>query len=296
MAFVAAVGLAAAMAMAAPASGSIKDEPLFRFGAGLGTGAGQLRITEAIAGDPVTGHIYVVGGVNNRVSEFTPWGQFVKAFGWDVAPGAVNEVQEIRVHAAAGTFKLSFAASTTSDLPYGSSGTQVETALNALASIGGAGASVSVDARAGSVDGSVPAVYVITFKGSLAGTDVAQITAANGATPLSGGVPSTSLEARTRAEGTAGGTGLESCTGESGCKAGSEGSGAGQMGAVFGLAVDSTGNVYVRDTTNGRIQKFCPAPKEPSTSPTKTKSAASTPPALPSPICPTPTGCWSAKR
>ncbi len=176
-----------------------------------------------------------------------------------MAPGAVNEVQEVRVQAAAGTFKLGFEAVSTADLPYGSTGTQVQTALNGLTSIGGAGGSVSVDARAGSVDGTVPEVYVITFRGSLAGTDVAQITASNGATALSGGVPSTSLEARTRAEGTAGGTGLESCTAELGRQAGTAGAGAGQLGIVFGLAADSSGNVYVRDTSNGRIQKFSPS-------------------------------------
>ncbi len=60
------------------------------------------------------------------------------------------------------------------------------------------------------------------------------------------------------------GTGFEICVPDNGdvCKAGVEGSGAGQFSGAFGVAVDSAGNVYVVDTglpSNQRVQKFSPA-------------------------------------
>jgi len=243
-------------AIAAPEASAIGDEvELWRAG-GVGTGAGELRQPQGLASDPVTGHVYVAEQTNNRVSEFTPWGDFVKAFGWDVAPGAVNEQQEVRVRAATGQFKLSFGADTTADLPFDAGGAEVEAALNGLTSISGGGGSVSVEAVLGTPDGKTPSIYVVAFKGSLAGADVAQLVAEVGTTPLGGGVPSTDLLVRTRADGSAGGTGLESCTAESGCQAGTTGAGAGQLADARGMAVDSAGNVYSREVGNLRVQKF----------------------------------------
>jgi hypothetical protein len=252
-----------------PHAAAISDaEELTKFGS-KGSGAGQLFGPQGIATDPTTGHVYTPEEGNNRVSEFTPWGNFVKAFGWDVAPGAVNEQQEVRVRAAEGQFKLTFGASPipTSDLAFDAPGSasegpgSVEAALNALPSIGGAGGSVSVKAVPGTADGIAPFIYIVAFKGSLAATNVAQLSASNGTTPLSGGVPSTTLEARTRADGTAGGTGLESCTEESGCKVGLEGAGAGQLDLARGIAVNANGDIFVRESDsnnqgNNRVQKF----------------------------------------
>ncbi len=248
-------------AFATPKASAISDaEELTRFGS-EGSGAGQFSTPRSIATDPVTGHVFTADN-NRRINEFTAWGNFVKAFGWDVAPGAVNEQQEVRVRASSGQFKLTFGASTTTDLAFNAPGSasegagSVEAALNALPSIGGPGGEASVQAVPGTANGVTPYVYVIAFKGSLAATNVADITAANGTTSLSGGDPSTSLEARTRADGTAGGVGLESCTNESGCKAGLQGSGAGQFSGADGLVVDSAGNVYAKELNNLRVQKF----------------------------------------
>jgi len=249
--------------LTAPCASAVSDtEELTRFG-GIGEGAGQLKLPAGVATDPVTGHVYTAeSGANNRISEFTPWGNFVKAFGWDVAPGTVNEQQEVRVRAAEGQFKLSFGASTTPDLAFDAPGSEsegpesVEAALNALPSIGGAGGEVNVNPVPGTPDGKTPFIYVVAFKGALAGTNVSQLTTTNGTTPLSGGVPSSGLEARTRVDGTVGGTGLEPCTAESGCKAGLEGGGAGEFASASGLAVDANGNVYVREVSNHRMQKF----------------------------------------
>ncbi|HEV7482886.1 MAG TPA: hypothetical protein VGO13_07290 [Solirubrobacterales bacterium] len=209
----------------------------------------------------MTGQLYIseVGNSqigNNRISEFTPWGKFVKAFGWDVAPGVVNEQQEVRLRAASGEFKLKFEGSESADLPFDASGVEVEAALNGLSSIGGAGGSASIEDVAGNPDGTSPYIYVVAFRGSLGGDDLPELEVVNGTTPLGGGVPTSSLRVRTRADGTPGGAGLESCTKESGCKAGLEGSAAGQFGGASAIAVDANGNIYARETDNHRVQKF----------------------------------------
>ncbi len=253
------LALAALAAAAAPLAlaGSVSDgEELTRFGS-IGEGAGQLGLSLGIATDPVTGHVYATDEGTDRISEFTPWGEFVKAFGWDVAPGPVNEQQEVRVRAAAGQFKLSFGAESSANLPFDASGIEVEAALDGLVSIGPGG--VSVREVAGTPNGVTPYIYVVSFTGSLAGTNVAELGAVNGTTPLSGGVPSSSLLVRTRADGTAGGSGLDSCTEESGCRAGLEGEGAGEFNLPWGVAVDASGDVYVKEIDNHRVQKFDPA-------------------------------------
>jgi hypothetical protein len=239
-----------------PRAGAVTDaEELTRFGS-VGTGAGQLKLPGPMASDPTTGHLYVPEEGNNRMNEFTPWGKFVKAFGWDVAPGAVNEQQEVRVRATAGQFKLSFGADSTPDLPFDASAAAVETALNNLASIGSGGGVVSVKEAIGTANGVTPFIYVVVFKGTQSGKDVAQLGAANGTTPLSGGVPTSSLVARTLADGTAGGTGLESCIEESGCKAGLAGSGPGEFSGAQSTAVSAGGDIYVRSLFSNRVQKF----------------------------------------
>jgi NHL repeat len=256
--------------MGPPCAGAVSDgEELTQFGSD-GSGAAQLTRPKGIATDPTTGHVYIADEGNDRISVFTPWGNFVKAFGWDVAPGAVNEQQEVRIRASTGQFKLTFGASTTPDLPLNAPGSEsegpgsVEAALNTLPSIGGAGGSVSVSAVPGTPDGVTPFIYIVAFKGSLAATNVAQISVSNGTTPLSGGVPSTTLEARTRADGHEPTTGLESCTEESGCKAGLEGAGAGQVDLAEGIAVNASGDIFVGERDgfgqgNNRVQKFDPA-------------------------------------
>jgi hypothetical protein len=257
------VALLASLIISTAAQAAVRsDEQLISVG-GAGTAAGQLTAATGIASDPVTGHVYVAEE-SHRISEFTPWGGFVKAFGWDVAPGAVNEQQEVRVRAASGQFRLSFGGAETMDLAFNAPGSasegpgSLEAALNSLPTIGGAGASISVRAVPGTGDGKTPSVYVVTFKGALAGSDVAQLATATGATPLGGGVPQTEVEARTLADGTKGGTGLESCTEESGCQAGASGAGAGEMaGRRARLAVDEAGDLYVAEMIeNHRVQKF----------------------------------------
>ncbi len=261
--------LAALVVAVSVASAAAAPEFLIQFGNGgvKVTGesstskAGQTQIPRGVAIDATSGHVLVADQTNARVDEFTAWGEFVRAFGWDVAPGAVNEQQEVRFRAKSGQFRLTFGVggpgvSETGDLGFNATAAEVQVALNALTNISAGGGSVTVSEVPGNVAGTTPYIYVVTFKGTLAGTNVAQMTAANGTVPLSGGNPSTGLEATTRANGGPASTGPETCTAESGCQAGSSLGGRGQLKTPQGIAVDSSRNIYVVDKENHRVQKF----------------------------------------
>ena len=53
-----------------------------------GSGAGRCLIPRGIATDPVSGDVFVVDMSNLRVVELSPWGEFVKAWGWGVSDGS----------------------------------------------------------------------------------------------------------------------------------------------------------------------------------------------------------------
>jgi hypothetical protein len=54
-----------------------------------GEGAAELGFPiSGVAGDPDTGRVFIAEFGNNRISEYTAWGFFVKAWGWGVADGA----------------------------------------------------------------------------------------------------------------------------------------------------------------------------------------------------------------
>lgn len=63
-----------------------------------GSGGGQCLGPRGVAVDPASGDIYVVSQANSRVDKFTAWGQFLRAWGWDVVasgPGDSGEGFEI---------------------------------------------------------------------------------------------------------------------------------------------------------------------------------------------------------
>lgn len=85
-----AIGVILLTAPASATAGLLAEEPLGEFGQ-PGTGAGELSFDSegaGVAADPTTGHIFVSDSGNSRISEFTPWGLFVKAWGWGVDDGA----------------------------------------------------------------------------------------------------------------------------------------------------------------------------------------------------------------
>ncbi|HWM63044.1 MAG TPA: NHL repeat-containing protein [Solirubrobacterales bacterium] len=58
-------------------------------------------MSRGIATNPDNGHVFVGEQINKRISEYTAWGQFVRAWGWNVAgpgdPGDTNPVNQFEI-------------------------------------------------------------------------------------------------------------------------------------------------------------------------------------------------------
>jgi hypothetical protein len=101
---------------------------------------------------------------------------------------AENEKQSINTQATSGTFKLGFdpdgagplPAESTTDIALLSSAAAVQAALEALPAIGAGNVSVVEHSTGEGPTGD----HTVTFTGALANTDVAELTATDGATPL----------------------------------------------------------------------------------------------------------------
>jgi hypothetical protein len=109
------------------------------------------------------------------------------AFGQDApctpAEPLADEVQRISFgNPVGGQIRLIFESQSTPDIPIRSSAQTIEDALNGLAAIGGVGAHVSVTKLYADYF-----EYLITFEGSLAGTDVPQLAFESGTEPYEGG-------------------------------------------------------------------------------------------------------------
>jgi NHL repeat len=168
MAVVAAVwGLLSLMCLAPGAGAELTYQSSF---GEAGTGAGQFARPAGVASNNATGDIYVADYNNHRIQQFTEAGTFIRAWGYDVvASGAnnksfVTEVNELKIRATGGTFRLAFEGDSTDPLPYDASASQVEAALNALPAISADGGSVTVTGGPGDATGSTP--YVINFDGA----------------------------------------------------------------------------------------------------------------------------------
>ena len=85
---------------------------------------------------------------------------------------AINEVQQINVDATGGTFTVSFGGQTTAALAYNITAAALQTALAGLSSIGSG--NISVTGGVGGAGGLAP--YVVTFLGTLGGTNQAAMT------------------------------------------------------------------------------------------------------------------------
>lgn len=133
-----------ALAPAAQAAGGIL---LGSFASQLGEPAGHVGfgggivVDRAGAGGVEAGEVYVADYENARVDVFSPTGEFVRAFGWDVTAGGqdntgADEVQAVTIPdtVTAGTFKLTLTTATgTGMLTSGSNTVQgVEHALGSL--------------------------------------------------------------------------------------------------------------------------------------------------------------------
>ncbi len=150
-------------------------------------------------GGAAPGDLYVAeggGGQNRtRVQQYSTTQEYLGGWGMDVVesgPGQADEVQSVRVDATGGSFKLSFAGETTTDLAATASASEVQSALNGLGAISAGGGAVSVSGGSGDSGGTAP--YLVSFDGGpLAGVDQPQIVTSDGAVPLSGGAATVSV-------------------------------------------------------------------------------------------------------
>lgn len=207
-----------------PAGAAGGPEFLVQFGS-TGTEAGQLTNARGVATDPTTGHVYVADLANQRIAEFTAWGEFVKAWGFGVADGTTSALQTCGPGAAPPT----------------------ATCFKGVQGVGAGGFKNPVGVA---VDSSGD-IYVVDFtnrrvqKFDSAGHFLLM---------FGGGVNKTKVEE-------AGSTEAEQnlCTASDVCQAGTTGTGQGQFGAwkvgSF-IAVGPADIVYVGD--NNRIQAFNP--------------------------------------
>ncbi len=96
---------------------------------------------------------------------------------------STNEVQRLSIVAHTGQYRLTYAGETTGNLSFDAVAPAVRAALEALPSIAPGDVTVVGDAnQAGPGTGSP---FTITFTGSLAATNVPELTASQGSTPLS---------------------------------------------------------------------------------------------------------------
>ncbi len=253
---------------------------------GCGCLAGEMAGPQGIAvnssgnGAP-SGTTYVAeqglpnGGQNNRVSQYSPAGKFVRAWGADVVrsgPGQSDEIKRVTVDATGGSFKLTFKEATTADIPAAAPAATVQSALDALPPVSAGGGSVSVSGGPGDEGGKTP--YLVSFDGGpLQGAAQPALIAAGGGSPLSGGAATVSV-----ATINPGAIGFEICEPAEGdiCKEGDTSNKEGEptkgfggaLRAPLGIAVDqSNGNVYVTNQVGGvtyydddlRIEEFTAA-------------------------------------
>ncbi|BCI92749.1 hypothetical protein NIIDMKKI_79550 [Mycobacterium kansasii] len=105
---------------------------------------------------------------------------------------ATNEVQTVTVNGSptGGTFTLSFKGATTAAIAYNAAASAVQTALQALSTIGSGNATVA---------GSAGGPYTVTFAGALAATAVDQLSA-DGSSLTGGTAPSLTVTTTTEGE------------------------------------------------------------------------------------------------
>ncbi|MFL5844272.1 MAG: hypothetical protein ACJ762_06220 [Solirubrobacteraceae bacterium] len=122
----------------------------------------------------------------------TPAWQLMAATGPTHVAPKTSEIQRLAVDATGGTYTLTFAGQATGPLAVDTSAEALDTALEALPAIGGAGGTVDVAGGPGDAGATHP--YTIRFGGSLAGTNVGQLTT----TPaLTGGAATATVTTQT---------------------------------------------------------------------------------------------------
>lgn len=146
----------------------------------LNDGAGNVRIYQAVTGAPnrLLGQFQVKATAALTMADFKTTLNGAAPMGITASNViAVDEVQTLTSSIAptAGTFKITYGGNSTTDLAFGATAAQVQTALRLLAGLG----SVAVTGNPLATGG-----YTVTFPAAMG--DVALLTVANGATALTG--------------------------------------------------------------------------------------------------------------
>jgi hypothetical protein len=252
-----------------------------------GAGAGQFDDPFGVATDH-SGNVYVVDRTNRRVDEFSATGSFVKAYGWGVLDGAsqfetCTTACQIGIQGS-GAGQLNAGASITTDgagdVYVGDAGVRIDefsAAGNFVKAFGYGvldGAShfemCTSTCQAGvsaSGDGGLSGAYGM----SIAGSNNLYVADA-GNNRIEEFDPAGNFVLAFGFGVSDGASAYEVC--HSSCQAGIPGSGDGQFNTPRGVAVDASGNIYVSDYQNARLEKFSSAAPPPN--PTLTVSLSGT--------------------
>jgi hypothetical protein len=261
--------------------------------AGLqGDAAGQFAFPEGVAIDG-TGNLFVAGGNNNRIDEFTTGGAFVRAWGYGVDTGAsafeictsASGCQEGLFGSAAGQLQAAseLDADGAGNLYVGERGTHRVSQFTTGGSF--------VKAWGFGVDTGSPGLEICTTasgcQAGIAGAAAGQVSDPIGVAADGGGNVYIADEDNNRgSQFTAGGafvkawgfgvdsgaSSFEACTIASACQIGLDGSGAGQLSEPFAAGTDCRGAVYIVDDVNANVQRFgeagtAPPPCPPASNP-----------------------------
>ncbi len=242
--------------------------------AGLaGRGAGQLGLPEGVATDS-SGDVYVADYGNNQIDEFSAAGAFIKAYGWGVADGAsrfetcTSSCQGGLAGGGAGQLDGAWGVGTDSSGDvyvadsdnyrideFSAAGAFIKAyGWGVVAGVSGFATCTST-CQTGSGDGDDSGAGLVGVNdvavdpsGDVYVSDVGRI------------VEFSAAGAFIRAYGWGvvdGASQFETCT--STCQDGNLGSGAGQLDGAWGVATNSSGDVYVTDFNNNRIDEFSAA-------------------------------------
>jgi IPT/TIG domain/NHL repeat len=241
-----------------------------------GGGAGQLAYPEGVAIDP-SGHVYIADYANYRIDEFTAVGAFIRAYGWGVVDGASS----FETCTSTSTCRAGLAGGGAGQLDYpqgvatDSSGDVyvAEVNGNRIDEFSAVGAFIRGYGW-GVVDGmSHFETCTSTCRAGVPGGGAGQLNLPAGvAVDPSGDVyvadfgnsridEFSAVGVFIRAYGWGvvdGASSFETCTSSSTCRAGLAGGGAGQFYGPASVATDSSGDVYVADFSNQRIDEFSP--------------------------------------
>jgi len=239
--------------------------------------AGQLGFPGGIAVDD-TG-IYVTDPANDRVSQFTKEGAFVRAFGYDVVPGGGKRF-EICTQATGCKPGIAGAQAGQLDGPSYVAGDaagsifvtdQANIRVNQFTAAGAFVRAWGFDVVPGGRKGFEICTQATGCKRGEPGGRAGQLSFPTGIAAAGGSLyvaDGNSRISQFTIEGSfvrafgydvvpGGGEGFEICSLATGCKRGTSGGAAGQLSSfVLGVGADVAGNVYVAESGNARVSQF----------------------------------------